>query len=199
MNEEITQEQTDEVDLVRQIEGILFVCGTPITRTRLVKVTHAKKIAVDRAIKVLAQSYNEQKRGITLLIMEDKVQLASHPDIAETIETLVKDEMHTTLSQASLEVLSIIAYRGPITRTDIEAIRGVNCSYTIRALLMRGLIDREKSDDHSRGFIYKVSFDFLKTLGISSIAELPEYEKMSVDERVEKIIQQEQGGHDQKK
>lgn len=186
-------------ELERTIEGLLFVCGTSITRTRLTKVTKAKKEDVDYALTSLQKWYNDQNRGLALLIKEDKVQLASHPDIAEVIEVLVKDEMHTTLSQASLEVLSIIAYRGPITRTDIESIRGVNCSYTIRALLMRGLIEREKGTDDSRGYIYKVSFDFLKTLGITEIADLPEYEKLSIDERIEKIIQQEQGGYDQKK
>lgn len=196
----MSDEQTIELkELERTIEGLLFVCGTPITRTRLVRVTKAKKEDIDQAIEMLVKWYDEQRRGITLLIKEDKIQLASHPDIAESVESLVKDEMHTTLSQASLEVLSIIAYRGPITRTDIEAIRGVNCSYTIRALLIRGLIEREKGTDDSRGYIYKVSFDFLKTLGITKIADLPEYEKLSIDERIEKIIQQEQGGHDQEK
>jgi len=196
----MSEEQTiASKELVRTIEGLLFVCGTPITRTRLTKVTKAKKEEIDQALHVLEKWYHDERRGITLLVKEDKVQLASHPDIAEAVEALVKDEMHTTLSQASLEVLSIIAYRGPITRTDIEAIRGVNCSYTIRALLMRGLIEREKSADDVRGYIYKVSFDFLKTLGITKIEDLPEFEKLSIDERVEKIIQQEQGGHDQKK
>ncbi len=196
----MSEENTIETkELARTIEGLLFVCGAPITRTRLTRVTKAKKEEVDQALATLEKWYNDQRRGITLLIKEDKVQLASHPDIAEIVEALVKDEMHTTLSQASLEVLSIIAYRGPITRTDIEAIRGVNCNYTIRALLIRGLIEREKSTDDFRGYIYKVSFDFLKTLGITKIADLPEFEKLSIDERVEKIIQQEQGGYDQKK
>lgn len=196
MNDE---HEIESKELERSIEGLLFVCGKPITRTRLTKVTKTRREEVDRAIESLQKWYNDQRRGLTILIKEDKVQLASHPDVAEVIEALVKDEMHTTLSQASLEVLSIIAYRGPITRTDIEAIRGVNCSYTIRALLMRALIEREKSADDSRGYVYKVSFDFLETLGIAEITELPEFEKLSIDERIEKIIQQEQGGHDQKK
>ena len=92
--------------------------------------------------------------------------------------------MQESLSKAALEVLAVIAYRGPIARAEIEAVRGVNCSVTVRNLLMRGLIDRYENADDSRGYLYSVSFPFLRELGLSSVAELPDYETLTHDERL---------------
>jgi segregation and condensation protein B len=87
-----------------------------------------------------------------------------------------------------LEVISIVAYRGPITRSEIEAIRGVNSSYTVRSLMLRGLMERIENPNDSRGYLYKISFDFLKKLGIDSVERLPEFETLSKDSRIDSII-----------
>jgi segregation and condensation protein B len=92
--------------------------------------------------------------------------------------------MQESLSKAALEVLAVIAYRGPIARAEIEAIRGVNCSVTLRNLLMRALIERKENETDARGYLYSISFQFLKSLGLQSITELPEYTSLMHDERV---------------
>ena len=101
---------------------------------------------------------------------------------------MVKSEIQENLSKASLEVLSIVAYRGPVTRAEVEAIRGVNCSFTLRALLMRGLLGRIENPKDNRSYIYKISFDFLKKMGLERIEQLPDFETLSKDERVDSII-----------
>ncbi|KKQ40457.1 MAG: Segregation and condensation protein B [Candidatus Moranbacteria bacterium GW2011_GWC2_37_73] len=117
---------------------------------------------------------------LSLLVKGEEVQLVSNPENAEFIEGLVKSELQDSLSNAAMEVVSIIAYRGPISKTEIEAIRGVNCAYTLRNLLLRGLIERNDNPNDSRGYVYAITFDFLKKLGIESVKNLPEYGILSV-------------------
>ena len=114
--------------------------------------------------------------------------MATNPENASVIDQLIKSEIQENLSKAALEVLAIISYRGPITRVEIEAIRGVNCSFTVRSLMMRGLLERIENPKDNRGYLYKISFDFLRKLGVDSIEKLPDYEMLSKDERIDSII-----------
>ena len=171
------------------IESILFISGEPLKISRLAKITGAPKPEIENALMILSGEYQSAKKGIVILRKEDEVQMATNPENADLIEQLVKSEIQENLSKASLEVLSIIAYRGPITRIDVEAIRGVNCSFTIRTLMMRGLLERIENPKDGRGFLYKISFDFLKKMGIESIDKLPDYEALSKDSRIDSIIQ----------
>ena len=116
--------------------------------------------------------------------------MATSPDNASFVDKVVKSDLQETLSNASLEVLSIVAYRGPISRTEIEAIRGVNCTYTLRNLLMRGLVERIDNPKDLRGYVYKISFEFLKKLGIDDVKKLPDFENLNKDERIESVINQ---------
>ncbi len=153
---------------------------------RLMKIADTSKPEVENAIMVLQTEY--AGRGLAIIRKEDDVQLATNPENAEYVDDLVKSEIQENLSKAALEVLSIVAYRGPITRLDVEAIRGVNCTFTLRTLLMRGLLERMENPKDNRGFLYKVSFEFLKKLGLESINKLPDYEMLSKDERIDSII-----------
>jgi len=101
--------------------------------------------------------------------------LVSAPENSKYLERLITDDLQEDLTPASLEVLAIIAYKGPISRMEIEEIRGVNSSYTLRNLLIRGLIERRGHPQDSRAYVYEVSFNFLRKLGLKSIEELPEY------------------------
>jgi segregation and condensation protein B len=143
---------------------------------------------VENAIMMLSGEYVSGSRGFIIIRKEDEIQLATNPENAEIISDLVKSEIQENLSKASLEVLSIVAYRGPVTRAEVEAIRGVNCSFTLRALLMRGLLERLDNPKDNRSYIYKISFDFLKKLGLESANKLPDFEKLSKDERIDSIL-----------
>jgi segregation and condensation protein B len=160
------------------IESILFVSGEPMKIVKLAKVADATEAEVEGVVAKLNEDY-ANGRGLRIIQIKDTIQMASSPDNAEFVAELVKSEIQENLSQASLEVLSIVAYRGPITRAEIEAIRGVNCSFTLRALLIRGLIDRTENIKDNRRYLYNISFDFLKKLGVDSVEKLPDWETLN--------------------
>lgn len=181
----------DKNKLISVLESILFVSGEPIKKSKLVKILSVEKDALEEALNVISEKYRDTQGGLVILAKGEEVQLVSNPENAEFIENLVKSELQDSLSNAALEVASIIAYRGPISKTEIEAIRGVNCAYTLRNLLLRGLIERSDNPNDSRGYVYAITFDFLKKLGIESVKNLPEYGILSVDERINSIISKE--------
>lgn len=178
----------DNSKLKSVIESLLFSKGAPMSLVQLARFSGAKKSDVSKAMKDLEVNYSESDRGIALIKNGNSFQLVTKPENASYIENIIKKDLEDSLSRAALEVVSIIAYRGPITRPDIEAIRGVNSSFTLRNLFMRGLITRVAKKNDKRIYLYRISFDFIKKLGLSKIEELPNYEKLSKDGRVESII-----------
>ena len=170
------------------IESLLFISGEPMKITKIAKIIEVSKEDIENALMLLTGDYSTQKRGITIIKKEDEAQMATSPENASFVDKVVKSDLQESLSNASLEVLSIIAYRGPISRAEIEAIRGVNCTYTVRNLLMRGLIERIDNPKDLRGYVYKISFEFLKKLGIDSVDKLPSYEELSKDSRIESVV-----------
>ena len=160
------------------IESILFVSAEPMRMTKLAKVADATEAEVEGALESLSEDYADS-RGLRIVRIKDTIQLVTNPDNADFVAELVKGEIQENLSQASLEVLSIVAYRGPISRAEIEAIRGVNCSFTLRALLIRGLLDRTENIKDNRRYLYNISLDFLKKLGIDRVEKLPDWEVLS--------------------
>ncbi|MDD5396513.1 MAG: SMC-Scp complex subunit ScpB [Candidatus Moranbacteria bacterium] len=181
----------EQEKLMAIIESVLFVSGEPVKRGKLAKVAAVEVEKLDLAIEALRQRYDLVGSGLSLLVKGDELQLVTKAENGDFVEKLVKNELQDALSTAAMEVVSIIAYRGPISKTEIEAIRGVNCSYTLRNLLLRGLIERGDNPRDSRGYVYVISFDFLKKLGVESVKKLPEYDILSVDERINSIIPQE--------
>ena len=177
----------DQDKLKSIVESILFVSGEPVKISRLAKVSGAARPEVENALMALQNDY-ARNRGMVIIKKEDEVQMATSPENAETISELVKSEIQENLSRSALETLSIVAYRGPMTRADIEAIRGVNCSFTLRSLLMRGLLERIDNPENSRGYLYKISFEFLKKMGVDSVEKLPDWESLSKDARIENIV-----------
>lgn len=175
------------------IESILFVGGEPIKKSKLVKILsgEAKAEDVEKTLEALGAKYAGTGSGLMLLKKGEEIQLVSSPENAEYIERIVKNELQDSLSNAATEVVSIVAYRGPITKSEIEAIRGVNCSYTLRNLLLRGLIERNDNPRDNRGYVYSISFDFLKKLGVDDVKKLPEYDTLSLDDRINSIINKE--------
>jgi len=171
------------------IESLLFVSGDPVKISKLEKITKATNEEIEEVMKALSERYFSEEQGMILIRKEDEIQMVTNPDCSEFAEKLIKRELQESLSPAALEVISIIAYRDLITRVGIEAIRGVNCSYTLRNLLMRGLIEREGNPQDSRGYVYKISFEFMKKMGLNDVTKLPDYEKLSKDERIKDVIQ----------
>ena len=169
------------------VESVLFVSGEPIKKSKLAKITGAKIEEIEIALGKLTEKYFQVTSGLSLLIKGEEVQLSSKAENAESVENLVKNELTDALSTPAMEVVSIIAYRGPVSKPEIEAIRGVNCAYTLRNLLLRGLIERSDNPRDSRGYVYAVSFDFLKKLGVSEVKKLPEYATLSVDGRIASV------------
>ena len=170
------------------IESLLFASGEPVKISKLSKISGAEKPEVENAVIMLSADYSGSGRGFIILRKGEEIQLVTRPENAAFVKQLVESELQESLSPASLEVLSVVAYRGPITRMDIESIRGVNCSYTLRNLLMRGLIERNDNPKDGRGYIYNISFEFLKKIGMENVTKLPDYDNLSKDGRIDSII-----------
>ncbi len=185
----------DTQKIVSIIDSLLFVSGDPLKISRLSGFLNVPEARVEEALDELDALYKGEGRGLALLRKDGEALLATNPDHAATVARFLESEREGTLSRAALETLSIIAYRGPIGRAGIEAIRGVNSSITLRNLLMRGLVERHGNPDDARGFLYSASFAFLETLGLRSGSELPEYEILSRDERLLAIAPEEIEGN----
>lgn len=173
------------------IESLLFVSGEPIMRSKLAKIINIEIEQIDNAVIALQKDHELIGSGFCLVSKGEEIQLITKPENAEFVEILLKNEMQDALSPAAMEVVSIIAYRGPISKIEIEAIRGVNCAYTLRSLLLRGLIERNDNPRDSRGYVYVISFDFLKKLGVDNVKKLPKYDILSIDERINSIMPKE--------
>ncbi|MFC1644905.1 SMC-Scp complex subunit ScpB [Patescibacteria group bacterium] len=170
------------------IESVLFVGGDPMEISQISKITGADLSEVSGVVTEMSEEYKKHQRGLAIVSESNKVQLVTSPENSEYVESLIKGETQNSLSKTALETLSIISYRGPISRSDIDAIRGVNSSFILRNLLIRGLIEKSGNPKNSRGYVYKLTIDFMKKIGISKMEQLPDYEKLSKDEKIESIV-----------
>lgn len=168
---------SDSEGLVAALEALLFVHGDPLEIKKIASVLRSDPADVEGAIATLAGHLEQGNRGLMLVRQESRVQLATKPAFSSLVEHLVKDEFEEKLTPAALETLSLIAYLGPISRARVDYLRGVNSSHSVRNLLMRGLIEKTSDPQSPHVVLYRVSFDLLKHLGVSSIEDLPDYEK----------------------
>jgi len=174
-----------------EIESLLFVSSRPLSAKRLVDATGHSKEEVKKALEELAAEYDaRESTGVILLRNGDEIQLATAPDHAEMVKAFLKDESFGELTRPALETLTIVGYRGPLTKAELEQIRGVNCSLILRNLMIRGLVETEggKADDPTAPAHYRVTFDFLRYLGIRQASELPDYESLHSDENLQKLL-----------
>jgi segregation and condensation protein B len=156
-----------------QIEAVLFWKGESMAVTKLATILEKTEEEIREALTTLEQ--NLTNRGLQLIHKENEVLLGTHAEMGTIIETLTKEELIRDLGKAGLETLSIILYRGPVARRDIDYIRGVNSNFILRNLLIRGLVEKVQSPTDQRSFIYKPTFQLLSYLGISKLEDLPEY------------------------
>ncbi|MEI7451992.1 MAG: SMC-Scp complex subunit ScpB [Candidatus Falkowbacteria bacterium] len=175
------------MSLKSQIESLLFVANKPLTSKELAGFLKTDKKAVDEQLAALMQDYTDSDSGLQVIENSDKYQIVSSAANSQVVSDFIHDETSGELSRPSLETLTIIAYRGPITKIDLDRIRGVNCSLIVRNLLIRGLIE-EKFDKEKNETYYAVTLDFIRYLGINKVNDLPDYERLNKDESIEKMI-----------
>lgn len=162
-------------EVASAIEALLFISGEPLDLKTVASVLECDEERVGKGLEVLETRISNAS-GLKLLRAPEGVQLVTSDKHASLVDRFLKRGMREQLSPATAETLAIVAYRGPIHRAGIEAIRGVNCSFTLRLLTLRGLIDRLVSEKDSRIFLYRINADFLRHLGLSKIEDLPDYQ-----------------------
>lgn len=157
------------------LEGILFASGEPVYEEKLMQVLGVDADMLHRLASNLSDSYDAEKRGFQLIHLQDSYQMVSRAEYADTIRRALEVRRPPSLSAAALEVLSIVAYRQPVTRAYIEQLRGVDSSNTVLTLLDKGLIEGcGRLDVPGRPMIYRTTKAFLRAFSISSLDELPE-------------------------
>lgn len=169
------------------LEGILFVSGEPVAIADITAKIDVTKLQVEKAAKQLQEKYNSAS-GINLLIFNDKLQFSSNPKFAEEVSSVLNPIRQRNLTKSTMETASIIAYKQPITRSEIEEIRGVSCDYAINLLLEHKLIEIVgRKDTVGHPALFGTTDEFLKRFDISSISDLPDYNQMLED--IKKINQ----------
>jgi segregation and condensation protein B len=164
------------ISLSAQLEAILFWKGEPVSRKRLAEILKTDKSGLDQAAAELEASLSE--RGLVLVQKEDELMLGTSPAVSNLIEQLTKDELVRDLGKAGLETLSIVLYKGPLSRREIDHIRGVNSNFILRNLLIRGLVEKVNSPTDQRSFLYKPTMELLTFMGLTKLEDLPEYASM---------------------
>lgn len=175
------------MDLAPQIESILFVASTPLSLKKIARVLEVDEREVKEAIELLKDRYHGHASGIHIVESGDMIQMVTNPNHRDVVEHFTKAEMSDELTRAQLETLTVIVYRGPITRPELEQIRGVNCAIILRNLLVRGLIV-EKESKEALMPLYEISIDTLRFLGISSAVELPKYKELHTHAHIERVL-----------
>lgn len=175
------------IELESKIEGLLFYKGESIEIKNLASLLNVSQDEVEEALKKLEQSLIG--RGLVLVRKDNLVVLGITSELSSIIESIRKDEITKELTKSSLETLSIILYKNQVSRSEVDYIRGVNSSFILRNLLVRGLIEKIIDSKDSRRFLYQPTFDTLSFMGITNINQLPNYNEVKA--QLEGVINQE--------
>lgn len=165
------------MNLESKIEAVLFWKGEPMSLKKLATILNASEAEINEAIQKLKE--NLAGRGIVLQEKENEVTLGTSGEMSKLFEDLQKEELNKELSKATLETLSIVLYKNGVSRAEIDYIRGVNSSFTLRALSVRGLVEKTTDTKDNRRYIYKPSFELLSFMGVKSVEELPDYAEVN--------------------
>lgn len=178
------------------LEALLYISPHAVSLKKLCEYAGCSAAEAKAALDELMEEYKNHA-GLQLNRVHDSYQFSTTPSAAHAVEKYLEEEEKKELTKPSLETLTIIAYRGPIAKAEIELIRGINCSLILRNLLIRGLIEEEY--DHALAIArYKVTFDFLHYLGLREPQELPDFLKLNSNENLEKLLREQQGAVDPK-
>ncbi len=177
--ESATEMETDDgvslgaPSLRAALEALLMVAEEPMTSSTLATLTRTPQENVVTTLHDLAQEYAVQERGFDLRELAGGWRFWTRDNCAQVVERFVLDGQHGRLSQAGLETLAVVAYRQPVTRARISAIRGVNVDGVVRTLVTRGLIEETGHDNETGAHLYRTTSYFLERLGLKTLAELP--------------------------
>ena len=162
-------------ELAKIIEAILFVSGEPVQLGAVARALEVTELEVSAAADELASDYDYNRRGICLKRFGSHIQLSTRPDYAPQIEKLLQPIQKQSLSQAAQETLAVVAYKQPVTRLDIEAVRGVKCDYSVQSLMNKGLIEEVgRKETLGRPILYGTTDAFLSHFGLTSLQDLPQ-------------------------
>lgn len=175
-------------DKLSIIESLLLAVGRPLAIKELANFLSIDESDWPDIIVALQARHNQPHSGIHVAVNNRQLQLITNPDNGKMLQQYFKDELTGELTKPSVETLTIIAYRQPISKEELEQIRGVNCSLILRNLLIRGLIEANDDTDNL-ATTYSVTMDFLRHLGISNVVDLPDYEKLNSDTNLQKFLE----------
>lgn len=162
------------MEIDTKIEAILLFKNEPVSIQELSKMLDESPQLISEAISRIQEFF--AKRGVVVIFDGEKAVFGTHPEASELIEQIQKAELSRDLGRAGLETLTIVLYKGPVSRREIDYIRGVNSGFVLRNLLVRGLIERVESSAGERSFSYKPTLELLRHLGVTKIEDLPEFD-----------------------
>lgn len=175
-NEETKQESRNEQVLWHKIECMLFVAGDPVAIAELARVLDLPTPKTRTLLSEMEYSYRVEGRGVQLLVTHDTAQLVSNRDYIEEVKQLVNPDETKNVSQSLLETLAVIAYRQPVTRADVERVRGVRCDYAVTQLQKLGLIvEVGRKDVVGHPTLFGTTDKFLRQFGIHAVDEMPNF------------------------
>lgn len=167
----------DEREMMAIVESILYIAGDPIELKSIAELLNVDIRQAKKLLNNMADCYNFERRGLQIISVNDKYQLGTRPEHSEYIEQFIGQEHGQSLSQAVLESLAIVAYKQPITKAEVEAIRGVKCDHTLSVLSKRGYIKEvARRDTPGRPIEYGTTELFLRNFGLTTIEDLPSLE-----------------------
>lgn len=176
------------------VEAILFVTGNAVEKRELCRAMEITERELDETLDALESGYDFDRRGLRLLRFGAHVQLATRPDYAPYVEKLLQPVQKQSLSQAVMETLAVIAYKQPVTKAEIELIRGVKCDYSVQSLVSKGLIEEVgRKEALGRPILYGTTDAFLRHFCLSSLAELPEIDFSALAAKLETANPEEEG------
>ncbi|MBQ8095441.1 MAG: SMC-Scp complex subunit ScpB [Clostridia bacterium] len=176
------------------IEAILFVSGNAVDKGDISKAMNLTSSELEAALDDLESIYDFDRRGLRLLRFGAHIQLATRPDYAVYVEHILQPVQRQSLSQAIMETLAVIAYKQPVTKAEVEQIRGVKCDYSIQSLIAKGLIaEAGRKEALGRPILYATTDAFLRHFCISSLEELPEIDFSKLVKQDEKSTGTEEG------
>ncbi|MFE7276385.1 SMC-Scp complex subunit ScpB [Streptomyces sp. NPDC057623] len=163
-----------DLDLKPALEAMLMVVDEPATEERLAKLLERPRRQIADALRELADDYVTQGRGFELRFVAGGWRFYTRPEYAAAVERLVLDGQTARLTQAALETLAVVAYRQPVSRSRVSAVRGVNCDGVMRTLLQRGLVEEAGTEPETGAILYRTTNYFLERMGLRGLDELPE-------------------------